>query len=123
MRGTFTKTNTRDGAKKELRRQPRKQGSVNVNYSFLDKFNINVDDTIVGNSRDGTDGGGITPRGRPTIRTNTGVHKLDTALTYDYSEHFQLYTRAENVLNIQYDEILGFRAAGARFFFGVKLSM
>jgi len=44
-------------------------------------------------------------------------------LTYDYSEHFQLYTRAENVLNIQYDEILGFRAAGARFFFGVKLSM
>ena len=123
VRGTFTKTNTRDGAKKELRRQPRKQGSVNVNYSFLDKFNINVDDTIVGNSRDGTDGGGITPRGRPTIRTNTGVHKLDTALTYDYSEHFQLYTRAENVLNIQYDEILGFRAAGARFFFGVKLSM
>ena len=123
VRGTFTKTNTRDGAKKELRRQPRKQGSVNVNYSFLDKFNINVDDTIVGNSRDGTDGGGITPRGRPTIRTNTGVHKLDTALTYDYSGHLQFYTRAENVLNIQYDEILGFRAAGARLFFGVKLSM
>ena len=123
VRGTFTKTNTRDGAKKELRRQPRKQGSVNINYSFLDKFNINVDDTIVGNSRDGTDGGGITPTGRPTIRTNTGVHKLDAALSYDYSEHLQVYTRAENVLDIQYDEILGFRSAGARFFFGVKLSM
>ena len=123
LRGTFTKTNTRDGAKKELRRQPRKQGSVNINYSFLDKFNINVDDTIVGNSRDGTDGGGITPTGRPTIRTNTGVHKLDAALSYDYSEHLQVYTRAENVLDIQYDEILGFRSAGARFFFGVKLSM
>jgi len=123
VRGTFTKTNTRDGAKKELRRQPRKQGSVNINYSFLDKFNINVDDTIVGNSRDGTNGGGITPKGRSTIRTNTGVHKLDTALTYDYSGHLQFYTRAENVLNIQYDEILGFRAAGARLFFGVKLSM
>ncbi|MBC8554077.1 MAG: TonB-dependent receptor [Candidatus Brocadiales bacterium] len=123
VRGTFTKTNTRDGAKKELRRQPRKQGSVNINYSFLDKFNLNVDDTIVGNSRDGTNGGGITPTGRPTIRTNTGVHKLDAALSYDYSEHLQLYTRAENVLDIQYDEILGFRAAGARFFFGIKLSM
>ena len=123
IRGTFTKTNTRDGAKKEMRRQPRKQGSVNVNYSFLDKFNINVDDTIVGNSRDGTNGGGITPTGRPTIRTNTGVHKLDATLSYDYSEHLQLYTRAENVLDIQYDEILGFRSAGARFFFGIKLSM
>ena len=123
IRGTFTKTNTRDEAKKELRRQPRKQGSVNINYSFLDKFNLNVDDTIVGNSRDGTNGGGITPTGRPTIRTNTGVHKLDAALSYDYSEHLQVYTRAENVLDIQYDEILGFRSAGARFFFGVKLSM
>ena len=123
IRGTFTKTNTRDGLKKELRRQPRKQGSVNINYSFLDKFNINVDDTIVGNSRDGTNGGGITPRGRPRIRTNTGIHKLDAALSYYYSEHLQLYTRAENLLDIQYDEILGFRAAGARFFFGVKLSM
>ena len=123
IRGTFTKTNTRDGAKKELSRQPRKQGSVNINYSFLDKFNINVDDTIVGNSRDGTDGGGIAPPGRPTVRTNTGIHKLDAALTYDYSEHLQVYTRAENLLDIQYDEILGFRSAGAIFFFGIKLSM
>ena len=123
VKGTFTKTNTRDGAKKELSRQPRKQGSVNINYSFLDKFNLNIDDTIVGKTRDGTNGGGITPRGRPTIRTNTGVHKLDVALSYDYSEHLQLYTRAENALDIQYDEILGFRSAGARLFFGVKLSM
>ena len=123
IRGTFTKTNTRDGAKKELRRQTRKQGSVNINYSFLDKFNMNVDDTIIGNSREGTNGGGITPKGRPKIRTNTGVHKLDATLAYDYSEHLQLYTRAENVLDIQYDEVLGFRSAGARFFFGIKLSM
>ncbi|ODS32388.1 MAG: iron complex outermembrane recepter protein [Candidatus Scalindua rubra] len=123
LRGTFTKTNTRDGSKKELRRQPRKQGSVNINYSFLDKFNLNVDDTIIGNFREGTNGGGITPTGRPRIRTNTGVHKLDVTLTYDYSGHLQFYTRAENLLDIQYDEILGFRSAGARFFFGLKLSM
>lgn len=123
VRGTFTKTNTRDANHKELIRQPRKQGSVNINYGFLDKFNLNVDDTIVGNSREGTNGGGITPPGRPTIRTNTGIHKLDAALTYDYSEHLQLYTRAENLLDIQYDEILGFRSAGAIFFFGINLSM
>jgi len=128
IRGTFTKTNTRDGSKKELIRQPRKHGSVNVNYSFLDKFNINIDDTIVGNFREGAsatgdNGGGITPTGRSTIRTNTGVHKLDATLTYDYSEHLQLYTRAENLLNIQFDEILGFRSPGTRLFFGIKLSM
>ena len=123
VRGTFTKTNTRDGEKKELDRQPRKQGSVNINYSFMDKFNINIDDTIVGNSRDSQSRGGVAPPGRPKIRTNTGIHKLDAALSYDYSEHLQLYTRAENLLDIQYDEILGFRSAGARFFFGIKLSM
>jgi len=44
-------------------------------------------------------------------------------LTYDYSEHLQLYTRAENLLNIQFDEILGFRSPGTRLFFGIKLSM
>ncbi|MFQ5964517.1 MAG: TonB-dependent receptor domain-containing protein [Candidatus Scalinduaceae bacterium] len=123
LRGTFTRINTRDKSKKELIRQPRKQGSVNINYSFLNKFNLNIDDTIVGNSRDGTNGGGITPPGRPTIRTNTGVHKLDATFTYDFSKHLQIYSRSENLLNIQYDEILGFRAAGARFFFGLKLSM
>lgn len=123
VRGTFTKTNTRDGAKKELIRQPRKHGSVNINYNFLEKFNINVDDTITGNSREGTNGGGITPPGRPTIRTNTGVHKLDATFTYDFSKHLQFYTKAENLLDIQYDEILGFRSAGARFFFGIELSM
>jgi len=128
VRGTFTKTNTRDGSKKELIRQPRKQGSVNVNYSFLDKFNINIDETIVGNSREGAsatgdNGGGITPKGRATIRTNTGVHKLDATLSYDYSEHLQLYTRAENLLNIQFDEVLGFRSPGTRLFFGIRLSM
>ena len=123
LRGTFTRTNTRDGAKKELIRRPRKQGSVNINYSFLDKFNFNIDDTIIGNTREGTNGGGLTPTGRPTIRTNTGIHKLDAALSYDYSEHLHLYMRAENVLDIQYDEVLGFRSAGARFFFGIKLSM
>ncbi|WP_261341050.1 TonB-dependent receptor plug domain-containing protein [Candidatus Scalindua japonica] len=128
IRGTFTKTNTRDGSKKELIRQPRKQGSVNINYSFLDKCNINIDDTIVGNSREGAsatgdNGGGITPPNRSTIRTNTGIHKLDATFSYDYSKHLQLYTRAENLLNIQYDETLGFRSPGTRIFFGVKLSM
>jgi hypothetical protein len=89
----------------------------------MDKFNINVDDTIVGNSRDGTNGGGITPPGRPTIRTNTGVHKLDTTFTYDYSKHLQIYSRVENLLNIDFDEVLGFKSPGTRLFFGVKLSM
>ncbi len=123
VRGTFTRIGTRDGLKKELIRQPSRQGSVNINYSFLDKFNINIDDTIVGSTREGTNGGGITPPGRPTIRLNDGFYKLDAAFTYDYSKHCQLYSRIENITNQKFDEILGFRAPGARLFFGVKLSM
>ncbi len=123
LRGTFTRLHTRDELKKELIRQPNKQGSVTINYSFLDKFNLNIDDTIIGNSREGRNGGGITPPGRPTIRTNTGIHKLDLALTCNYSKQFQFYTRVENALNIDFDEVLGFKSPGARFFFGVKLTM
>ena len=123
LRGTFTKTSTRDEQKKELIRQPREQGSININYRFLDKFNLNIDDTIVGKSREGRNGGGISIPGRPGIRrTNSGFSKLDVAFTYDYSKHFQFYSRIENILNKKYDEILGFQAPGARFFFGAKLS-
>ncbi|KHE91112.1 MAG: TonB-dependent receptor [Candidatus Scalindua rubra] len=123
VRGTFTKTNTRDANHKQLIRQPSKQGSVNINYSFLDKFNINIDDTIVGSTREGANGGGITPPGRPAIRLNDGFYKLDAAFTYDYSKHCQLYSRIENITNQKFDEVLGFRSPGTRFFFGVKLSM
>jgi vitamin B12 transporter len=123
MRGTFTRLHTRDELKKELIRQPSKQGSVTINYNFLDKFNLNIDDTIVGSSREGRDGGGIAPPNRPVIRTNDGYYKLDVAFTYDYSKHFQVYSRIENITNQNFDEILGFRAPGARFFFGAKLRM
>ncbi len=115
LRGTFTKTSTRDASHRELDRQPRTQGSFSINYNFLEKFNINVDDTIVSHSR-----AGFNSRGK---RTNDGHNKLDVALTYDYSKHFQCYSRIENILNEHFDEILGFRAPGARFFFGVKLRM
>ncbi|MFQ5686319.1 MAG: TonB-dependent receptor plug domain-containing protein, partial [Candidatus Scalindua sp.] len=123
VRGTFTKTNTRDANHKELIRQPSQQGSVNINYGFLDKFNINVDGTIVGSTREGPNGGGIKPPGRPTIRLNDGFYKLDAAFTYDYSKHLQCYSRIENIFDKKFDEILGFRSPGARFFFGIKLSM
>ncbi|MHC4455229.1 MAG: TonB-dependent receptor plug domain-containing protein, partial [Planctomycetota bacterium] len=115
LRGTFTKTSTRDAHHKELIRQPRTQGAVNINYNFLEKFNINIDDTIVSHTR-----AGFNPRGE---RTNDGYNKLDVAFTYDYSKHFQAYSRIENILNEHYDETLGFRSPGARFFFGVKLRM
>jgi vitamin B12 transporter len=115
LRGTFTKTSTRDASHKELIRQPRTQGSFNINYTFLEIFNINLDDTIVSHSRAGSN-----IRGK---RTNDGHNKLDVALTYDYSKHFQFYARVENMLNENFDEILGFQAPGARFFIGVKLNM
>lgn len=115
MRGTFTRTNARDANHKKLIRQPRTQGSVNVNYNFLEKFNINIDDTMVSHTRAFSN-----IRGR---KTNGGYHKLDVAFTYDYSKHCQFYSRIENLPDKKFDEILGFRAPGARFFFGMRLSM
>ncbi len=115
LRGTFTRTSTRDEDKRELIRQPHTQGSININYNFLEKFNINVDDTIVSHSRAGSN-----VKGK---RNNDGYYKLDVAFTYDHSKHFQFYTRAENILNKSFEETLGFKAPGARFFFGVNLRM
>lgn len=115
LRGTFTRISTRDEENRELIRQPHTQGAFNINYHFMEKFNLNIDDTIVAHTR-------VAPNVRGK-RTNDGYFKLDVALTYDYSKHFQVYSRIENIANQKYDEILGFKAPGASFFFGVKLRM
>jgi outer membrane cobalamin receptor len=44
------------------------------------------------------------------------------AFSCDFTKHIEMYTRIENIVNKKYDEVLGFRAPGARFFFGAKIS-
>ncbi|MDR4498034.1 MAG: TonB-dependent receptor [Candidatus Scalindua sp.] len=123
LRGTFTSLSTRDELKKELIRRPSKLSSININYHFLNKFNLNINDTITGSSREGRNGGGISIPGRLGVRrTNNGFNKLDVALSCDFSKHIQAYSRIENILDKKFDEILGFRAPGTVFFFGTKLS-
>ena len=92
---------------KRLIRRPRHQGKVGLTYDFW-KFHLATDWILVGDREDfGT-------------AKNKGYTRLDVALFYDLTKYFQIYTRAENLTDDHYQEVLGFDNPGARFIVGVK---
>jgi len=48
--------------------------------------------------------------------------RVDLAGSYTINEHFQLFSRIENLFNEHYQETYGYDAAGISAFGGVKLS-
>ncbi len=47
---------------------------------------------------------------------------LDTKITYDFMDHYQIFGAVENILNEDYQELYLFPAPGIRAWFGVKLT-
>lgn len=95
---------------KRLTRRPWHQGKFGLIYDFQ-KFHISADWILVGD-RDETVTG---PRTK-----NDGYTRLDTAIFYDLTKYFQIYTRVENLTNDHYYEALGFDNAGISFYSGLK---
>lgn len=116
-RGYYTYMMTKDKsiAGGELTRRPMHAGGVNLNLHLFDRWNLNLDAQFAGDRNDRT---GI--RGRPTVEINKGYPKLDLTLSYDLFGDWQIYGRAENIMDTDYDEVLGFQNSGALFFGGVK---
>ena len=100
----------------ELVRRPKNSGGVNVNLHFLKKWNFNIDASLVGSRKDRT---GMARR--PPVEINNGYGLINLMLSYDLMDHWQIYGKAENVTNTDYDEVLGFQTSGALFFGGVKM--
>lgn len=48
---------------------------------------------------------------------------LNTKITYDFKDHYQIFGAVENILNEDYQELYLFPASGIRAWFGVKLTL
>jgi Outer membrane cobalamin receptor protein len=48
--------------------------------------------------------------------------RFDLAESYTINEHFQLFSRIENLFNEHYQEVKGYDTAGISAFGGIKLS-
>lgn len=104
-----------------LLRRPRNSGSISVLWTG-NKFDVNFDGVFIGKRRDvGT--ARLDPQGLPIF--NDRYAKLDLAGAYRFNSVISMFARIENLLNQDYQEVLGYPAyrlnfsAGLRFRIGV----
>ncbi len=108
--------NSADFDKRLLRRPANKVGLF-VSYSFMQKANINTELIWVGN-RDDMDFSAY-PSQRVELK---GYVLLNAAAHYNVFSFLQLNARVENILDSDYEEVLGYATPGLSFYGGIKLS-
>jgi outer membrane receptor protein involved in Fe transport len=103
-----------------LLRRPRHSGSFEV--SWVDRhFDVTLDGSIVGKRRDGdpVTFAKFDNAGRPIF--NDGYAKLNAAGSYHISSLVAVFARVENLLNQDYQEVLGFPAYRLNFSAGLRV--
>ena len=104
----------------ELLRRPRHSGSAEIAW-VADRFDLSLDGSFVGRRRDidPVSFARLDPAGRPIF--NEGYAKLSFAGSYRFNRWVAAFTRVENLLNDDYQEILGFPAYRLNFSAGLRL--
>jgi len=95
---------------KKLARRPEHEISLNINYRFLDKGNLNISTSYVGSRWDDS----------ANTKKLKRYAKVDLTVTYDLTKNFQVFARAENLFDKDYMQIRGYEMPGASFYAGVK---
>ena len=103
-----------------LLRRPRHSGAFEV--SWVDqRFDVTLGGSIAGERRDFIPFpfAKFDPSGKPVF--NDGYAKVDAAGAYHVSSFLSLFARIENVLNQDYQEVLGFPAYRLTFIAGLRV--
>ncbi|MFY9555942.1 MAG: TonB-dependent receptor [Blastocatellia bacterium] len=103
-----------------LLRRPRHSGAFEASW-IEQRFDVTVDGSIVGRRRD------FIPfpfakfdeSGKPIF--NDGYAKVNAAGSYRVTSFLSLFTRVENLLNQNYEEVLGFPAYRLNFSAGLRI--
>ena len=102
-----------------LLRRPRHSGALNIAYVGRN-LTLNLDGIFVGRRRDGdpVTFSRFDAQGRPV--ENKGYTRLDVSWSYRLNEWASLFGRIENLLNQEYQEVLGYPAYRLNFSAGVR---
>jgi outer membrane cobalamin receptor len=102
-----------------LYRRPRHSGSASVAF-IGGRFDANLDGVFIGKRRDYDPAyfSRFDSQGRPIY--NGGYTKLDLAGSYRLNSSVSLYGRIENLLNQDYEEVLGYPAYRLNFSAGMR---
>lgn len=102
-----------------LLRRPRHSGSLEVSWVGR-KYDVTMDGSFVGKRRDLDPVTGVRFAGGQPI-FNDGYAKLNAAGSYHAGRFITLFARVENLLNQNYQEILGFPAYRLNFSAGMRV--
>jgi vitamin B12 transporter len=124
MKGNFTYTDAKDrsenSANKDLPllRRPKLKAAYGINYSFLEKANVNAEIIFIG-KRDDLDFSQF-PAARVELKDYT---LINLAASYNVLTFLQIYGRVENLFDTDYEEVLGFGTPGLSGYAGIKLTL
>lgn len=102
-----------------LLRRPLHSGALNVAWT-AERFELNLDASFVGRRRDldPVSFSRFDAQGRPIY--NDGYARLDLASTYQLTPRVTAFARIENLLNQDYQEVLGYPAYRLTFSAGMR---
>jgi vitamin B12 transporter len=122
--GNFTITRSKDKSESSsdkdlpLIRRPLHKFSANVNYMFSEKANINIEIIYTGKRYD-KDFSKF-PAERITLKPFT---LINLAASYQLFDFLDLYSRIENILNEDYEEIFGYATPQISVYFGINIKI
>ena len=118
LNGQYTYTNTKDANGTELVRRARHMASLNVSYGFLDdRANLNLGIDYTGEQRDIQFSNFFATSSAVTL---DDFVLLGVAGSYRLTDNIKLTARLENLLDQDYQEVLGFDAPGIGAYVGVR---
>ena len=102
-----------------LQRRPRHSGSASVAF-IGQRFDANLDGVFIGKRRDYDPAyfSRFDSQGRPIY--NGGYSKVDLAGSYRFNSSISFFGRIENLLNQDYEEVLGYPAYRLNFSAGMQ---
>lgn len=108
---TYTKTKDKDTGKK-LDRRPENQASLDLNWAFTEKGNLNLTTSYIGHRfNDSANSQKIKP-----------YTKVDLFASYDFTENFGIFGKIENLFDRKYQQVHRFAAPGRSFYAGAKVT-
>ena len=119
---TYTDSTESDGMGSDLRelRRPRHSGSLNTSYRFLNqRANLRIVADYAGSSSDIF----FPPFPAPSeIVQLESFWLLDLTAAYDINQSTNIFARASNLLDEQYEQVFGYRTPGRSAYAGVRVS-
>ena len=101
-----------------LLRRPEHKGVFSADYGFLEKFNVHLDASYVGERDDKR----FTSTGSERVKLGS-YFLVNAAASYDLFSYLQIFAKVNNIADDYYEEVYGYASPGLSLYGGFKLKL